>query len=694
MGYAAGNTTIRYTVTSNNCTNETSVIVTVNDLPTVSAITGNTSSCIAVNTTLSNSTAGGVWSSNNNSVATISASGVVTAVSAGTANISYLVTNAAGCQASAYTSFTVFATPAAPIITAESATSFCAGDSVVLISNSIRNNQWYKNGVAISNATGYYLVVNASGTYTLQTSNNNGCGSANSNSIPVTVNALPSTPVLSASGPTSFCNGGSVVLTATTGSSYQWYKNEVLIVGAVSNSYTATTSGTYSVSTTNSSGCRSITSNGTVVTVNAIPQKPLINHNGPLSFCFGGNVELSTNSLFGNQWYKNDIIIPGATSQTFIANTAGIYTVKKTNNSGCTSVSSLADTVVVNSLPTTPTISANGPLSFCEAGSLVLTSSSAVGNQWYKNNKIISNATSQTYSVTSSGNYTVVVTNTSGCSATSTSSNVTINKNPNVAPITGDLFICNGSSSQMSSATSGGVWSSGNNAIATINATGLVNAVSVGTVAIFYKVTNANGCSSTVTKPLSVQAAPSNPSVSNNGPTTFCEGGSVYLNSSATSGNQWYKNNILMDGETDQSLFVKTSGNYSVTVTNNNGCISNGSSSPTTVTVNALPNKPTITSTGSTIICAGSSVQLTSSASAGNQWFRNGILIVGATSANYIATLQGNYSVQVTNASGCGSMISNPTYVYVLSLPTTPIINADGPVSFCTGDSVLLKGQI
>lgn len=63
-----------------------------------------------------------------------------------------------------------------------------------------------------------------------------------------------------------------------------------------------------------------------------------------------------------------------------------------------------------------PVISANGS---------ILTSNSATSNQWYLNDTIISGANSQNYSVTQNGNYTVVVTDSNGCSATSAAYNFT-----------------------------------------------------------------------------------------------------------------------------------------------------------------------------------------------------------------------------------------------------------------------------
>jgi len=82
----------------------------------------------------------------------------------------------------------------------------------------------------------------------------------------VVFNPSPST-IFTGSGVTSFCNGGSTTLNTSTGTgySYQWYRNATLIPSATNSSYTATTSGNYTVVTT--LGTCSRTSTGTNVTV-------------------------------------------------------------------------------------------------------------------------------------------------------------------------------------------------------------------------------------------------------------------------------------------------------------------------------------------------------------------------------------------------------------------------------------------
>src|SRR5204863_5521836 len=126
----------------------------------------------------------------------------------------------------------------------------------------------------------------------------------------------------------------------------------------------------------------------------------------------------------------NGSAIGGATNQTYTASSSGNYSVRVTDGNGCSSTSA-ATTVTANPLPPTPTISTGGAsTSFCQGGSVTLTSSAASGNQWLLNGSAIGGATNQTYAASSSGNYSVRVTDGNGCSSTSAATTVTVNPLP------------------------------------------------------------------------------------------------------------------------------------------------------------------------------------------------------------------------------------------------------------------------
>jgi len=158
----------------------------------------------------------------------------------------------------------------------------------------------------------------------------------------VTTASFPSA-LITPSGPTTFCSGGSVVLNAPIANnrSYQWKKGANLISGATFSSYTATTGGNYKVIVTNTvTGCSKTTGSATVVTVNALPFAT-ITPQGPTTFCAGGSVVLKSNAGTGltYKWKKGINFIAGATFLNYTATMGGNYKVQVTNNNGCSKTS-------------------------------------------------------------------------------------------------------------------------------------------------------------------------------------------------------------------------------------------------------------------------------------------------------------------------------------------------------------------
>ena len=99
--------------------------------------------------------------------------------------------------------------------------------------------------------------------------------------LSISVVQPPTAPIISAGGPTIFCNGGSVTLTGPTGNitGYQWKKDNVNI-GTNINTYIATATGNYTLVVSN--GCGLATSStGIDVVVNST-SSPTVNNNGPV----------------------------------------------------------------------------------------------------------------------------------------------------------------------------------------------------------------------------------------------------------------------------------------------------------------------------------------------------------------------------------------------------------------------------
>jgi hypothetical protein len=139
----------------------------------------------------------------------------------------------------------VYPVPTAPIIQAFGVTHFCWGDSVILVSNTGTNIQWWKDTAVIVGATSAFYTAHDSATYFVITTNQYGC-TAVSNNIPVTVYQNPVYPNFIWSGDTLICYSTE---------NLQWYLNGAPIPGATGQTYIMTQFGNYNVVATNIYGC-------------------------------------------------------------------------------------------------------------------------------------------------------------------------------------------------------------------------------------------------------------------------------------------------------------------------------------------------------------------------------------------------------------------------------------------------------
>ncbi|MES2567927.1 MAG: PA14 domain-containing protein [Bacteroidota bacterium] len=126
-----------------------------------------------------------------------------------------------------------------------------------------------------------------------------------------------------------FCSGGNVTLTSSTGPnySYQWIKDNTNISGATNQTYNTFSSGNYQVRISYP-GCTAWSA-PTKVTVNSTLVSQ-ITPGGSTTFCAGGSVTLFGNTCNGYvyQWIKDGVNISGATSSSYLATASGSYQLK------------------------------------------------------------------------------------------------------------------------------------------------------------------------------------------------------------------------------------------------------------------------------------------------------------------------------------------------------------------------------
>jgi PKD repeat protein len=490
------------------------------------------------------------------------------------------------------------------------------------------------------------------------------CGSGTEHYY-LTLTMPGSTPTITPPGPVAICGNGNIDLTSSAATSYLWSPG-----GETTQLINVTTSGNYTVTTTTANGC-SGTSSAVTVSINA---SPTVSITGNATTCTSdtltANATAGSGNITGYQWQLNSVDIPSATGSTYIASSTGSYTVVVTNSNGCSTTSAPFSVTA----STGPTVNITGNLIQCTADTLTANTTGAISYQWQLNSSDISGATGTTYIATASGDYTVVVSSSDGCTSTSAVYSITVNAAPTVS-IVGVNYACFGNSQTLTaSATAGsGVitgyqWQESNVDIpGETNGTYSANAAGSYSVIVY----NSNGCSTT--SALYNFSIANNPTVSVTGNASICSGNSTVLTANATAGSgsiigyQWQESNIDILGETDSTYTVTAVGSYVVIVTNSYGCTA--ASTPVVVTTAAAP---VVNITGNAPICPGDSVLLTASSTdviITYQWQLNSGNISGATDSTYYASAAGDYTVVVTNSAGCTGTATTVT-VTISLLPT------------------------
>lgn len=655
--------TTKYFVTvtdSNSCQGRDSVVVTVNPLPSHKILAqGATTFCEGSSVVLDagNGYTRYLWSTGDSTQ-------TVTALTSGTYHVT--VANESNCEASDSIIVTVISKPLSTI-TANGPLTFCNGSNVTLSApGGLASYRWSKVADSLwQYDTTQSIMVSTEGIYRVEVTNATGCDA--SDSVKVIVNDYPK-PTINASGPTTFCEGDSVVLDAGAGyTTYQWN------TGATTQSVVARVSGNYIVTVNDSIGC----SGNDTIRVTVIPRpKPTIVLDGSPTPCVGDSVILRVKEDFKTyRWFD------GSTQRSVTVFTTNTYYVAVEDINGCWG--GISTTVVFTARPK-PVIT--GASSVCENSIATYQVSSRSGSSynWSIEDSLGAIIAGQgTNSITvrwnASGTTALSVTerSSSGCSG-DTSFVVRVGKTlmPRIIA-EGPVTFCEGDSVVLHAGIGYASYNWSNGIIEERN-------IISQSGTYFVTVTDANGCSGSDTIVVTVNPKPT-PAVQ--GQTTACLNTSakyeVTINSDRTY--QWIATGgSIINGQNTNSITVQWNqqGTGTVEVTETVASTQCSASSKIQVIVGSSL-KPTI-ATDKTTFCEGDSATLDAGAGYTTyQWN------TGAITQSVVARVSGSYFVSVTDSNGCSG--TSKSIVITVNKPPQPTITANGSLAFCEGDSVTLN---
>jgi gliding motility-associated-like protein len=622
----AGNYTVTIT-DANGCVSTASATVTEPSLLT-SSVTTASSTCGNSNGTASAVAAGGTsgytysWSPSGGTAASANnlAAGAYTVT----------ITDANGCTSSANAN--VANTAGQTAVASVQQDVLCNGGSTGIGAVNVAGGTapityaWSPAG-----GTGATAANLAAGNYTVTTTDANGCISADNITIsqpPVLAASASSTPAL--------CNGAAdgnantTVNGGTTPYTFSWSGG-----GGTGATATNLAAGNYTVTITDGNGC--ITTATTTVTQ---PATLTANASASAALCNGGTTGSATVAVNGGtSGYTYTWFPSGGTGISENNLGAGAYTVTVTDANGCTQSATANVTE-----PGAMTTSTNSSPALCGStnGTASVTVNGGAGGYTYSWSP--AGGTNATASNIAAGAYTVTITDANGCQATDVA-NVANTGGPAVAASIQQDVSCNGGSDGSGTVSAAGGTGPYTYSWSPAGGTGATSAnVPAGNYTV--TVTDANGCISsdniTISEPaaMAAQATPAD---------ALCNGGNS--GSAATvvaGGTAPYTYSWTGGGGTAAAASNLAAGNYTVTVTDANGCTT------TAAATVSQPNAIVLNATATPALCnGGSSGTATVGVNGGTSGYTYSWFPAGGTAANATNLSAGSYTVTVTDANGC-----------------------------------------
>jgi gliding motility-associated-like protein len=493
-----------------------------------------------------------------------------------------------------------------------------AGSLTTVASGTVGNNGVITFGGAVA------------GNYTVFLTDNEGCQRSKTINIPSV-----STATATITGANSICGGTTTTLNATGGISYTWtLPNSTTASGA---SLAANTGGTYTVTVTNALGCTASTTKAlTILPAAAVPTILPIN---PL--CAIGNGILDAGAGYnGYVWNTGS---PALTTRTITVSAATTYTVTVSTIDGCTATDDI--TLSTNPNPNAPLITPSA-LSICGNGFVTLDATNPIYTSYSWS---LGASQSPSIAVTTAGDYTVTVTDATGCTATRSTSIVqnpipitpiitqTAPWCPNsngmvsiVSPVTGATYVW----SNMTSGTTTTAWTSG-----------------LLTVTIY----GAGNCTNTATINVPSNILPFNLNIQRTDSLCANRPGRITVGST-------YASYLWSSGGTQPALNFNTPGTYTITVTNVAGC-----SNTNSIVITQQPPVALPTFAQANVLCDNRPTTLSANGTGYTDYAWANLF--GITANTVQITNATTYTVTVTAANRCTTSASYTPILYNAPAP-------------------------
>lgn len=423
------------------------------------------------------------------------------------------------------------------------------------------------------------------------------------------------------------------------------------------------------------------------VTIDSLPFVAPIT--GIATICGSGSSTLSS-LTGGGKWSTSNPFSTSVDSVsgvvTSVAAGLSLITYSVVSATGCSG--SASTNFIVSGLPTINATSGNASLCVGATTTFRNTTPNGVWSSADTNIAKVNNGA--VVSGITSGATTIVytVTNAYGCTGTAVKSIIV-----NPAPIVDTLKasadnVCVGNTIALSTTTKGGVWSSSDVTIASVQPNGtqpsaVVTGVAVGTASLFYTVTGNNGCKAVASKTISVgNLAPLVDSIKGNA--LLCTQTSTALTNNTANGVWSSSNPTVATVNPNGIVNGLTAGTANIIYTVTNGC-----SSSVTALITVQATSPVAAIVGEKLLCIGSETKFTN-ATAGGVWGNlNGSVLKIDSTGQVTGFAKGTDSIYytATNLDGC-----KPTVYFLVSVDSAlKVAPITGKSSVCSGDSLLLS---